>query len=181
MNAQLSSVRLFALFGAALVAATSHPASAVTLKTNVVPIHQVGVGAGVSLGHAVTATTNYNRITAGGTYTATCNHPVMLPTSGQRTLSADNLTGGLALTTTIPQWLPAIVNMPGYNQVPAGTVIDCTYSWTAKATEGGYTVGPGGASYQTGSGERADGSTQLFMMLVPGTSDDSDTSNGCIP
>jgi len=181
MSAPLSSIRLFALFGAALILATPHNASAVTLKTIVLPIRQVGVGAGVSLGHTVTATTNYNRVTAGGAYVATCNHPLMLPTGGQRTLTAENITGGLVLTTTIPQWLPAIVNMPGYNQLPAGTVVDCTYSWTAKAVESGYTIGAGGISYQTGSGERADGSTQLFIMIVPGSSDDSDTSTGCIP
>ncbi|MEO8061115.1 MAG: hypothetical protein ABI821_00055 [Pseudomonadota bacterium] len=181
MTEQAFFVRLIALFGAALMLATPHDASAVTLRTIVTPIHQVGVGAGVSLGHAVSASTNYNRITAGGTFTATCAHPAMLPTGGQRTLSAENVAGGLSLTTTVPYWIPTIVNMPGYNEVPAGTTLSCTYNWTAKAVEGGYSVGAGGISFQTGNGERAEGSTQLFIMIVPGTSDDSDTGMGCFP
>ena len=175
-----SNVRLSALLGAALVLATPHKTLAVTLTTQVSPIHQVGVGAGVSLGHAVVASTNYNRISAGGTYVASCASALMLPSTGARTLSRESLIGGLSLVTTVPALVPTIVNMPGYNQLPAGTVVDCTYSWTSKANESSYNVGPGGIGYTTGAGERADGNTQLFVMIVPAAAEDN-SGDSCHP
>lgn len=181
MSTADSTVRLTAFLGAALVLVMPHKALAVTLSTQVTAIHQVGVGAGVSLGHAAVASTNYNRLTAGGTYTATCASSLMLPTSGARTLSREGVIGGLSLVTTVPAVVPTIVNMPGYNRLPAGTVVDCTYSWTSKATEASYSVGPGGIGFTTGAGERADGDTQLFVMIVPPSSGDGDDTQSCHP
>ena len=181
MNTTDTNFRFVAFLGAALALAMPHQALAVTLSTQVTAIHQVGVGAGVSLGHAVVASTNYNRLTAGGTYTAACASSLMLPTSGARTLSREGTIGGLSLVTTVPTVVPSIVNMPGYNQLPAGTVVDCTYSWTSKATEASYSVGPGGVGFTTGAGERADGNTQLFVMIVPAAAGDGDGGDGCHP
>jgi len=181
MSTTDSTIRLTTFLGVALVLVMPHKALAVMLRTEVTAIHQVGVGAGVSLGHAVVASTNYNRLTAGGTYVATCASSAMLPTSGARTLSREGLSGPLSLVTTVPTVVPTIVNMPGYNQLPAGTRVDCTYSWTSKATEGSYSIGAGGIGYITGAGERADGNTQLFVMNVPAAAGDGDDGDSCHP
>jgi len=159
----------------------SSVASAVNLDTSVSPIYQVGNGASVRLGHTVIASTNYNRLFAGGTYIATCASPDMLPSPGQRFLSTENGTGGLTLVVTIPRVHPAYVNMPGFNSaVNRGGRVDCTYSWTSRAVEGGYSVGFGGISFQTGNGESAEGGVQLFVMNVPGAADEDDWTS-CIP
>ena len=180
----MNRTRIFSRLGAialVIVLAPSAPVHAApTLKTTVLPIYQIGNGAGVSLGHVVLASTLFNRLTAGGTYTASCASPVMLPTTGQRTLTSDGLLGGRSLTVTIPEWVPATVNMPGFYSLDRGATVSCTYNWTSRAVESGYSIGSGGISFPIGSGERADGSTQQFQMSVPGDTN-SDDWQSCIP
>ena len=172
--------RLGALAALELLAGSKPALAAPTLRTTVLPIYQVGTGAGVSLGHVVEAWTAYNRLTAGGSYVASCASSQMMPTTGQRFLSSDGFTGGRSLTVTIPEWVPATVNMPGFSSLTRGTTVTCTYTWTSRAVEGGYTYGPGGISWQTGNGERSEGSTQPFEMSVPGDTN-TDDWQGCIP
>lgn len=150
------------------------------LQTTVLPIYQIGNGAGVHLGHVVTASTLYNRLVAGGTFVAGCAHPDMLPARGQRTLSGDNVGGGVRLVVTIPETLPATVSMPGFYSLPRGTTVSCTYEWTSRAVESGYTIGPGGISFQVGNGEKSEGLFQQFQMSVPGDTN-TDDWQGCIP
>jgi hypothetical protein len=172
--------RLVALALIASLAGSSPVRAMPELRTTVLPIYQQGTGAGVSLGHVVQASTLFNRLTAGGTYSASCASPLMLPATGQRTLSSDGLLGGRSLTVTIPEWVPATINMPGFYSLARGTTVSCTYNWTSRAVEGGYTVGNGGVTFPTGSSERADGSSQPFQMSVPGDTN-SDDWQGCIP
>jgi hypothetical protein len=161
--------------------ASSAPARATPgLRTTVLPIYQIGNGAGVNMGHVVQASTLYNRLLAAGTFSASCASALMQPATGQRTLSTDNLMGGLSLTVTIPEWVPAIVNMPGFYSLTRGTTVSCTYNWTSRAVEGGYTVGAGGVSFQSGNGERADGFFRQFQMSVPGDTGTDDWTT-CIP
>ncbi|HEY6123492.1 MAG TPA: hypothetical protein VIV63_02485, partial [Steroidobacteraceae bacterium] len=155
--------------------------SAVGLNTVVSPIYQVGNGATVKLGHTVIANTNYNRLFAGGTYIASCAAPDMAPASGQRTVSAENYVGGLTLYVTIPAYHPAYVNMPGFNAAATrGMRINCVYNWSSRAVEGGYSVGVGGISFQTGNGEASEGSSQPFSMNVPALADEDEWTS-CYP
>ena len=80
----------------------SGTAAAVTLQTRLVTIYQIGTGAQVQLGHTAIASTDYNRLFAGGTYTASCAAAEMLPTTGQRFLSAVAVRGPQQLYVTIP-------------------------------------------------------------------------------
>lgn len=179
---QLISFRMFAK-GLALSAAVflSGTASAVSLHTVLVPIYQVGSGAQVILGHTAVASTNYNRLYAGGTYTAVCAAAEMLPTTGQRFLSSDGPNGPRSLNVTIPAVHPARVNMPGFNATTLrGRRLDCTYNWTSRAVEGQYTIGAGGIGYTIGGGEESQGSTELFTMSVPSSSDVNEGST-CTP
>jgi hypothetical protein len=156
-------------------------ASALTLNTVVAPIYQVGNGSQVNIGHTVLASTNYNRLFAGGTYSAGCAAPETMPTVGQRFLSASNVLGGLSLTVTVPEWHPALVSMPGYYEAGIrGQTLNCTYNWTSRAVEGGYTVGAFGISYQIGNGEISSGGTRSFIMNVPSLGDPNDWTS-CIP
>jgi len=163
-----------------LVAALILPgaASAVTMYTVVAPIYQISNKSLVNVGHTVVAHTDYNRLTAGGSYTAQCGG-AGVPVTGQRTLSTDNFAGGLALTVTIPQYRPANIVMPGYYAaVERGETLYCTYNWISRAVEGGYSIGTGGVSFQTGNGEITEGSSVPFIMRE---TDDGYGGTGCIP
>jgi len=155
--------------------------SAVELETYVLPTYQIGTGAQISLGHTVSARTNYNRLFAGGTYVATCAASEMLPTNGQRFLSSDALIGPRSLHVTVPANLPARVNMPGFNaSTLRGRRLDCTYNWTSRAVETQYSIGAGGIGFISGGGEMSEGSTQLFSMTVPSLGDVNEGST-CYP
>jgi hypothetical protein len=166
-----------ALLGVAVCA--SAPTFAVQMSVYVYEPYQVMTSSSVRLGHAVSASTNFNRLVAGGTFVAQCANPQMLPVPGQRTETASGLMGGLSMTVTIPENQPAYVNMPGFESLPRGTTVDCTYSWTARAVESGYTLSGGGLGVPIGQGEAGDGATRSFKMKAPST--DPDGNSKCIP
>jgi hypothetical protein len=154
-------------------------APAVTLRTVVAPIYQMGNGSQVNIGHTADASTNYNRLYAGGSYTVGCEGDVP-EAVGSNYLSAENLLGGLKLIVTIPRWHPATVNLTAFYNVPRGQTIHCMYNWISKAEEGGYSVGVNGITFQTGNGKREEGSSQPFIMRNPGVPDVNDPGT-CIP
>ncbi|MEJ0085796.1 MAG: hypothetical protein WDO72_08945 [Pseudomonadota bacterium] len=174
MNAAHSLGRPLAALAAALIVLTPRDAAAVELDTVVLNIRQVGTTAGVSLGHTAIGRTNYNRLTVSGAYTAACVAGVMIPTSGQRSLSREGVIGGFGLITTIPERLPAIVDMPGFELLAAGSRVACAYNWSSKAVEASYTLGIPGFGIAIGAGEISKGSSYPFIMVVPagGTRDD---------
>ena len=171
------SLRMFAVLAAALILVTPREAAAVQLETVLGNIHQIGMTAGVSLGHVAIGHTNYNRITVSGAYTTACASALMTPTSGQRTLSREEILGGFDLVTTVPERLPATVDLPGFEFLAPGSRIACTYNWTSKAVESSYSIGIPGFGAQTGAGERAQGGTWPFTMVVPSADDSSNNEN----
>jgi hypothetical protein len=180
MSAIHENARRLGLLAVALTMLTPREAYSVQLSTVVTNIQQSGLSGGVMLGHAAIGSTNYNRIVVSAGYIAQCASSLMLPTSGDRTLSRNEFVGGATLTTTVPERIPALVFMPGFEQVAPGTVLSCTYEWNSKAVESGYTIGAG-ISFPAGAGEQSLGSTVRFVMIVPRGSDDSDDGNACIP
>jgi hypothetical protein len=163
---------------AALLAAPQH-ASAVQMGVQPSIPSQWGNGSAFYHGHTVLASTDFNTLSAGGAYTAQCNHPATLPMTGERTLSSS--TSGFGknrLTVTIPAQLPALRNVSGWTQIPGDTLLSCNYRWTAFATEGGYSIGAGGISFQTGNGTVRDGGTIDFQMYRPAK---EDADGGCKP
>jgi len=180
MNITRVSRTIWGLLAAGSGLFVSQHAAAVGMSVYVLSPYQVSTGSVVSMGHAVSGSTDFNRLTAGGTYVAQCIHPYMSPTSGQRTESISAFLGGLRLTVTIPSTLPAYIGMPGFSTLPRGTVVNCTYTWTARVVEGGYKVGAGGIGVGIGDGEAATGSTREFTMRVPSLSDE-DENSACIP
>ncbi len=166
-----------ALLGVALCAST--PASAVQMSVYVYEPYQVLTSGNVRVGHAVSASTDFNRLVAGGTFLAQCAHPQILSVPGQRTETASGLVGGLSMTVTVPEQQPAYINMPGFDSLPRGTTVDCTYAWTARAVESGYTLSGGGLGVPIGQGEKSDGAVRYFKMKAPST--DPSGNPKCIP
>src|SRR5688572_10994494 len=108
-----TGILLRALFAGSGLLVAASPASAVTLSVVVSEPYQVMTGSQVRAGHMVTATTIYNRLTAGGTFVVRCNHPTMsLDVPGGRTISRETLAGGIRLNVSVPYEQPAYVNLP---------------------------------------------------------------------
>jgi hypothetical protein len=179
MTPQKFSHAMF-LFAAATIAAVASPAQA-TLQMSTVPsrVYQFGTGSGVYLGHTVIAGTNLNRLIAGGSFRASCMSPYTGEIPGARTLSSSLIGQYNRLTVTIPEQLPALVNMPGFFNVPRGQRIECQYTWTSHAEEPVYTVGIPGFSITVGGERLLDSGISTFWMQKPGTSTGNDDS--CIP
>jgi len=152
----------------------AHAASALNMQVYVQSISQSAYTSSVNLGHTVLASTPYNRLIAGGTFVVRCTDPRTGTISGQRTLSSAQFTGN-TLYVTIPELLPTTRLLPGFTQLPKGVQISCSYDWTARASEGSYTIGAGGVGITIGGEERADGSSVPFTM----TREDND-GEGCI-
>lgn len=174
MKSSLKNVRLPCLFATATLWFVSAPASAVDMRVFPQPIYQVGTGGTAYIGHTVDANTLYNRLFAGGTYAVNCGAPTS-PLTGQRFLSRETWGGPTPLIVTIPAWLPSQQGIPGWSSVSPDTLLACTYAWTARAVEGGYSINLGIISLQTGNGERTEGGTVPFTMYKPDRTDD-----GCI-
>jgi len=167
------------LLAVAALAGGSQLASAIQMDVYVSTPSQWGIGSAFYHGHTVLASTDYNTLSAGGSFTVQCNHPASLPMSGERALSSS--TFGISknrLTVTIPAQQPALRNVSGWTQIPGNTNLSCNYRWTAFATEGGYSIGAGGISFQSGNGSVRDGNTVDFQLYRPSR---EDASGGCIP
>jgi hypothetical protein len=167
--------RLVCLFSPVALLAVPGLAAAVELRVVPQLIHQSGTSGAVYIGHTVNADTPFNRILAGGSYTVTCNDPATSPLSGQRTASRQTGLGPTPIVVTIPEWLPSLQSIPGFSAVSPDTELSCTYAWTARAVESGYTISLGVISIPIGNGERTEGGTIPFTMYKPDRTDD-----GCI-
>jgi hypothetical protein len=132
------------------------------------------------VGHAADASTNYNRIAAGGSFVLTCAIPNNLPITAERNLYTEGLTGGRRLVVTIPAVVPTTYNVPGFQSMNRGDVAFCTYAWKVQATEGGFKIGVPGIDFSSGNGYASDASTEIFQMKAPAKKGDDD-GNTCIP
>jgi hypothetical protein len=163
--------------GAVLVVGNS-PAHAFNMNTRLQAIYQVDFTAAVSLGHTVIASSNMNRLYAAGAFEARCVSTITGAIVDQRGLPAESLLGGTQLYVTVPEWLPAQRIMPGFDQVPGGTTLNCSYIWTADAEESSYSVGIPGFGISVGGEKAHAGSSVPFEMYQPGSG--SKDNNGCI-
>jgi hypothetical protein len=180
MNACHFTSRACSMLLALVAALGAAPfASAVSLDKYVSTPSQWGTGSAFYLGHTVMASTPFSTLVAGGAYTVTCNHPAVIPMSGERSLSSS--TNGFdrnSLVVTIPAQQPALRNISGWVQIPGNTSLSCNYRWTAFATEGGYSIGLGGISFPIGNGTMRDGDTVDFQLYRPSR---EDADGGCTP
>lgn len=158
----------------------SWPSNAVQMSVVVHPPHQVLTGSQVRAGHTVSASTSYNRLTAGGNFVVRCNHPeTRLDVPGGRWESGESVLGGVSFSVTIPYQQPAYVNLPGFHGLPRGTILECQYIWNAEAREGHFTISANGIGMTVGMGEKRESSVADFRMQKPGTATGDD--DACIP
>lgn len=170
---------LSVLFASAAVCAPPAAHASLTMRTRLQNIFQIGDGsAAVSLGHAVDARTNMNRLVAGGTFNASCVSPYTGSIPGERSLTSALLLEVNRLYVTIPEWLPAVRNMPGFENVPGGSILSCWYAWTSRAQESTYNVGATGIGFTIGGEEIRDGSSVPFEMFKSGSGEEP--NRGCI-
>ena len=92
------------------------PRAQATLNLSVVPYNatQLGTGSGVQLGHTVIAGTNLNRLVAGGSFVARCDHPDTGEVPGSRTMTSALIGQYNQLYVTIPDTVPALRNIRAF-------------------------------------------------------------------
>jgi hypothetical protein len=83
------------------------------------------------------------------------------------------------LYVTVPDELPALRDMPGFDSASRGARLECFYNWRSFADEASYTVGIPGSSVTIGGGRASDSGTVRFVMQKPGTATGDD--DACIP
>jgi hypothetical protein len=163
---------------ASLTCGTQRVHAAFGMRTYIQSISQSGFSASVSVGHTVMANSDMNRLYAAGAFEARCVSSYTGSITDQRGLSAQSLLGGTSLTVTVPEWLPAVRTMPGFDQVPGGTTLACTYNWTADAEESTFSAGVPGFGMTIGGLKAHDGHSVPFEMYQPGGNGERGT--GCI-
>jgi hypothetical protein len=119
-----------------------------------------------------------NRLYAAGAFEARCPSTITAPSSISAVLGG-NLLGGTQLYVTVPASLPAQRIMPGFDQVPGGTTLNCSYNWTSDAEESTYSDQYSRIRHHHRWRKGARGSSVPFEMYQPGSSG-SDDNNGCI-
>jgi hypothetical protein len=160
---------------AAVLLSCSAAIPAASINVSVLNAYQEGTTAHVHMGHVVDARTGFNKLSAEGAFTARCNRSEILPASGRNQQSDWAVFGGIALTVSVPENLPASVYMSGFTSLPRGTTVDCNYEWSASATDVGYNVG----GQVIGGGQTSQSGTQPFTMRVPSRGGGEYTT--CIP
>jgi hypothetical protein len=167
-----------AVLSAAALVCGAQRAAAFSMSTYVQSISQSGFTAGVNLGHTVSANSDMNRLYAAGAFVASCASSYTGSINDRRGFSAESLILGTRVTVTVPDWLPALRNMPGFDQVPGGTTLSCIYNWTADAEESTYTMSVSGFGITIGGQKAHDGRSVPFEMYQPGSSGNKES--GCM-
>jgi hypothetical protein len=178
MNCPIINPSSIALFGASILAFTAPSAEALTLKPQPIEPSQVAFTAAVRHGLAVSASSPMNRLIAGGSYVVRCAHANTGTIEGQRSFGSSAF-GWNQLTVTVPETLPAIRDLPGFDVVAAGTTLSCNFSWTAFAEESTYSIGSGGIGITVGGMRAGDGSSISFEMRKRGEDGERDNTS-CI-
>jgi hypothetical protein len=115
----------------------------------------------------------------GGTFRATCPSSYTGAIEGQNSRSQTYKPPNV-LTVEVPAgWLPADREMPGFNSVPAGTTLTCSYRWTANGKEAQYSLGAGGLGIPVGGDESSMGDSTVFEMRKRGEDGERDNTS-CI-
>jgi hypothetical protein len=175
-----SRIVIFSILATAALCCPPAARASLNFQTVLRDIYQLGAGSSaVSLGHTVVAGTNLNRLTAGGSFNASCASTFTGSIPGERTLTSALVAQYNQLYVTIPAQFPAVLNMPGFELVPAGSILSCTYAWTSRAQESTYTIGIPGLGITIGGEERRDGSSVGFQMVQSFGGDEP--SHGCLP
>jgi hypothetical protein len=180
MNTRSMNSFFYAAFAAATLLCNPHDARALELSVQVLPISQVPpFTSRVRLGHIVNAKTWMFSVAAGGTLHVSCLSPYTGTIDAQNATAQTGMSPNKLSVEVPPGWLPAERELPGFNDVPGGTSLSCTYRWTAAGKEAIFSLGAGGTTMPIGGDATTKQDQVVFEMYKPGDSG-SDDNNGCI-
>jgi hypothetical protein len=179
MNVRSMNSFVFAAAAALALVCVARQANAIEMSVQVLGISQVpNFTSRVKVGHIVNAKTNMISIAVGGSLRVSC------PSSYTGTIEAQNSRTQTylppnVLSVEVPAgWIPTERELPGFNNVPGGTTLTCSYLWNGNAKEAMYSLGAGGAGLPIGGESQSETDTVVFEMYKPGDSGPDD--NGCI-
>jgi hypothetical protein len=175
----MNQIRGVALAAVILAGGSPH-AQALNLNTDLLDIRQsLNFGSSVVLGHLVTGRTSMISMVVGGTYRVSC------PSSYTGVIEGYNWRAQMSgspnvLTVEVPAgYLPAERILPGFDNVPGGTTLQCSYTWTGAGREATYQLSAYGLGMSIGGGMTSQGDARVFEMYKPGRGTELDGS-GCI-
>jgi len=175
-----TSIFSFALVAGAMLCGAPAVHATLRLDTVLGNIQQLGDGStAVSLGHIVIAGTPMNRLIAGGSFNASCASTYTGTIPGERTLPSSTIGTYNQLYVTIPETVPTWRNMPGFENVPSGSILSCSYAWRSHAQESTYSIGSQGIGITIGGESLSTGGSVNFPMYKSGSGDD-EPNRGCI-
>lgn len=164
--------------GAALLASLCAPAHA-DVSARLIPLehYQVNTTGIVRFGTVLTASTNLNALWASANFKLECSDPhVRPPITGKRGWSDNGIRGPRFITITVPEWVGAEQELPGWQAVMGGTYVSCVNTQWGYARTNILPIGSGGTSFPIG-GESWEASTATtFGVIKPGT----EFGGGCI-
>jgi hypothetical protein len=157
---------------------SSAPARA-DLTANLYPLdtYQIQASGIISFGTIVQAHTNLNAIWASANFRIECSDPAIRPAlTGSRGWSDNGFTGPRSIYVTVPEWVPAQQELPGWQNVMGGTYVSCVNTHTAYAKTHILPIGSGGTSFPIGGDGWEASRSQSFGVIKPGTQ----FGGGCI-
>ena len=180
MNTRPMTPFVLAAVAAVALLCGSRSSHALEMSVQVLGINQVpSFTSRVRLGHIVNARSYMVSIAVGGSLRASCPSTYTGTIEAQNARAQTNLPPNVLSVEVPAGWLPAEREMPGFNNVPGGTTLTCTYFWTAAAKEAMYSLGAGGTSMPVGGDAYTRADSVVFEMYKPGGGS-ADENNGCI-
>jgi hypothetical protein len=181
MNARSVNSFVFATVAAATLVCGPRTAQALTMSVQVLGISQVPqYTSRVKLGHMVNARSYMISVAVGGTLRVSCPSMYTGTIEAQNSKSQTGWPPNVLSVEVPPGWLPAERELPGFNNVPGGTSLICSYFWTASAKEAMYSLGAGGSTMPIGGDAYTESDSVTFEMYKPGGNGNGTDDNGCI-
>lgn len=164
--------------GAALLSSLCGPARA-DLSARLIPLEhsQVGTSGIVRFGTVVTASTNLNALWASANFKIDCSDAAIRPSiTGKRGWSDNGIRGPRNIYVTVPEWVPAEQELPGWQAVMGGTYVSCVNTQTGYARTNILPIGSGGSTFPIGGDSWEATTSTTFGAIKPNTG----LSGGCI-
>ena len=164
---------------AVILAGTSSDAQALNLSTALLDVRQVDFTSGIRLGHLVTGRTSMVSIVVGGTFRVTCPSSYTGVLEGYNWRAQTYTTPNVLTVEVPPGFLPAERVLPGFDNVPGGTSLQCSYNWTGAGKEATYQLSAYGLGMTIGGETTSQADTRIFEMYQPNGDGERDNTS-CI-